>query len=315
MTSEEEVAKLRVKVDGLSERMASTQTKLAVAQWFGAAIGAILLGTIIYGQIAVNQASDAASEASDLATSAEGRALAAEVVSDDALATANNATRIAFGAGRVSDIALGNATRALEDSIQASAGAASVQLQISGIDRQLTSIQERAGLVATDLINLSETEGIALDAVLTAAAPYLEEQAAQFVQTGFGLTAGMIMAFDLVTGCPEGWQTYEIGAGRFILGAGQGDGLTERQYGAVEGEERVLLTVDTMPTHSHDYGGQRAQYWIRDMDEEQSAGPAEGGGHFQPVYRVSPQGGDQPHNNMPPYIALHFCEYVGVGAD
>jgi microcystin-dependent protein len=40
--------------------------------------------------------------------------------------------------------------------------------------------------------------------------------------------------------------------GRFVLGSGQGSGLTNRNVGNTGGEETVALTEAQMPSHSHD---------------------------------------------------------------
>jgi len=130
-----------------------------------------------------------------------------------------------------------------------------------------------------------------------------------------------ILLIDTDQGCPTdlGWTTHEASMGRFVVGAGQGGGLTNRPFGEQGGEESVQLTPETMPAHNHpirvsatepqdDFlagGGQPVAAGInRDFSSED----------FDRQYSgvLGVTGGDQPHNNMPPYIALHFCEYVGV---
>ena len=96
--------------------------------------------------------------------------------------------------------------------------------------------------------------------------------------------------------------------GRFILGSGEGDGLTQRDIHTNGGEETHKLTVAEMPSHNHKqhivkgndinwnsrYGG---PYSLGTDDKE-----AEG---YYGSYTES-KGGDDPHNNMPPYYVLTY---------
>jgi len=73
------------------------------------------------------------------------------------------------------------------------------------------------------------------------------------------LPKGVIVAWS-GTNVPQGWQlcdgtngTPDL-RGRFILGAGQGPGLTGRNMGESGGEETHLLTVQEMPPHNHTFG-------------------------------------------------------------
>ncbi len=84
--------------------------------------------------------------------------------------------------------------------------------------------------------------------------------------------------------------------GRAPIGAGQGDGLTDRVIGAVDGQETHQLTVDEMPSHTH---GVAAVNTI-----------SGGGGAPRPMANGAIQstatGGDQPHNNMQPYLVVNY---------
>ena len=105
--------------------------------------------------------------------------------------------------------------------------------------------------------------------------------------------------------CPTGWSPFEEAAGRVILGAGAGKGLTPRYLMQKGGEEKHKLTIAEMPKHKHTWTGVRADK----MDDRGF------GGSERNVHRASgtvndisqEQGGDQPHENMPPFIALRFC--------
>lgn len=89
--------------------------------------------------------------------------------------------------------------------------------------------------------------------------------------------------------------------GRTPIGAGQGDGLTDRVIGAVDGEESHQLTIDEMASHSHSYGA------VHQSDYGMSTfGPKGVNPTSQEWYAVSETGGDQPHNNMQPYLVVNY---------
>ena len=116
--------------------------------------------------------------------------------------------------------------------------------------------------------------------------------------------AGAVVAFDLDR-CPDGWVIHDDAAGRFVIGTG---GVPQLGRGDIGGRARVVLTINEMPAHSHQNPvlsttGDSASYRLRE-----GGGPATfGGEHARPTQVV---GGDQPHENMPPYVALRFCTKV-----
>ena len=142
-----------------------------------------------------------------------------------------------------------------------------------------------------------------------------------------GLTpSGAVMAFDLKEGCPPGWLPYPQAWGRFVIGAvatkddiatmpakfskdARGVDLTPRPFGDQGGEELHLLKPEEMPKHSHVY-----------VSSEPGA-HKKSNGVPNPVFAfgsdagLSPHetattevGGNDAHNNMPPFIALYFCK-------
>jgi len=115
---------------------------------------------------------------------------------------------------------------------------------------------------------------------------------------------GIIMWSGSLASIPTGWALCDGQSGRpdlrsrFIVGAGQGTGLTNYAVAATGGVESVTLTIAQMPSHSHGGVPQRAS----------TQTGASGG--FPPVnfnnINTGSAGEDQPHENRPPYYALAF---------
>ena len=99
--------------------------------------------------------------------------------------------------------------------------------------------------------------------------------------------------------------------------AGQGPGLSLRDLGETGGEQTVTLLQTEMPAHSHTLSATASG---GDTNSPVGHAPAESrvGRQTQPQYSatgngspmsaeaLSISGGNLPHNNMPPYLALTF---------
>jgi microcystin-dependent protein len=102
------------------------------------------------------------------------------------------------------------------------------------------------------------------------------------------------------------------------LQAGQGPGLSLRNLGETGGEESVTLLEGQMPAHTH-----AVQCYNGPGDLDTPANNAWGVAHtgktpincYAPAatnnvpmspFGFSATGGNLPHNNMPPYLALNF---------
>jgi microcystin-dependent protein len=112
--------------------------------------------------------------------------------------------------------------------------------------------------------------------------------------------------------------------GNIPVDQGQGPGLTDRVLGEVGGVTNVTLLTTEMPAHAHFLNG--------DTTAASSTSPANNlnaqlpGGRFPDKGYVTtapnasmlagnllPTGGNQPHNNMMPYLALNFIiAMVGI---
>lgn len=97
--------------------------------------------------------------------------------------------------------------------------------------------------------------------------------------------------------------------------AGQGPGLSLRDLGETGGEQTVTLLQTEMPAHSHTAqaaggGGQPGpgnNAWASGLKTGPSLYSATGANNVQMnPFGTSISGGNQPHNNMPPFLGLTF---------
>ncbi|MDQ3013068.1 MAG: tail fiber protein [Acidobacteriota bacterium] len=106
--------------------------------------------------------------------------------------------------------------------------------------------------------------------------------------------------------------------GRAPMHPGQGPGLSLHDLGETGGSETVTLLESEIPSHSH-----AVRVSSVGADEEGLKTPAANSTGVEvntlPIYippqstvsmsaqALAPAGGDQPHNNLQPYLTFYFC--------
>ena len=97
---------------------------------------------------------------------------------------------------------------------------------------------------------------------------------------------------------------------------GQGPGLSERFLGEQGGSDTVTLLESEMPVHTHALAASAASAVSRSPSAELFANESGGVNSYAPLTpptallaaaACGPAGGDQPHNNMAPYLVVNFC--------
>ena len=97
---------------------------------------------------------------------------------------------------------------------------------------------------------------------------------------------------------------------------GQGPGLSLHDLGETGGSETVSLLASEIPSHSHNLMATSSSATKSDPTNNSIARVSGATPYLPPAgaalatmsdSAVAPAGGDQPHNNMQPYLTLNFC--------
>ena len=105
--------------------------------------------------------------------------------------------------------------------------------------------------------------------------------------------------------------------GRSAMHPGQGPGLSLYDLGETGGSETVTLLESEMPAHSHSLGGTFESGTQGTLAGDVILAASVGGNLYQSntsanltqmsLAALAPAGGDQPHNNLQPYLTFYFC--------
>jgi len=148
-----------------------------------------------------------------------------------------------------------------------------------------------------------------------------------FAPVGWAMCNGQLMAISQNTALfsllgtqfgGDGKSTFGLPnlQGAIPLDAGAGAGLNNRIVGETGGSATVILSLDQIPAHSHSVQCAAAGDALSPANavfagESRGNPPAYGALPGPPAIlrntAVAMTGGGQPHDNMPPYVALNFC--------
>lgn len=104
--------------------------------------------------------------------------------------------------------------------------------------------------------------------------------------------------------------------GRAPMHPGQGLGLSLHDLGETGGSETVSLLESEIPSHSHGANGAVNPALVRSPSPSVAVARSRGTSAYTNTVTnlvtmapeaLAPAGGDQPHNNMQPYLTFYFC--------
>lgn len=104
---------------------------------------------------------------------------------------------------------------------------------------------------------------------------------------------------------------------RVPIGVGQGPGLSERRPGETGGSATVTLLTSEMPSHTHPVRASSQAGDLRAPGTGRTLAAPGNGLLYAPRSAAAPVaahpeaaqpvGGDQPHNNLMPYLSVNYC--------
>lgn len=103
--------------------------------------------------------------------------------------------------------------------------------------------------------------------------------------------------------------------GRAPMHPGQGPGLSLHDLGETGGSETVTLLESEIPSHAHGLRAYRSDPADRFQPTGAVLARASNGNAYNTAANLvsmapeslAPAGGDQPHNNLQPYLTFYFC--------
>lgn len=104
--------------------------------------------------------------------------------------------------------------------------------------------------------------------------------------------------------------------GRAPMQPGQGPGLSLHDLGETGGSDTVTLLESEIPSHSHTLRAVNDDADLQVPNASASLAKSVNANMYNPsatglqtlaFQTLAPAGGDQPHNNMQPYLTFYFC--------
>lgn len=103
--------------------------------------------------------------------------------------------------------------------------------------------------------------------------------------------------------------TWEQIKGRFLVGCGSNGVDLSTEAGDVGGEANHTLTINEMPSHEHDiiYGANNKYVQLNTgSDQYKLTWTTDGEARYGAELKAKAVGGNQPHNNLPPYLSVYM---------
>ena len=97
--------------------------------------------------------------------------------------------------------------------------------------------------------------------------------------------------------------TWEEIQGKFLLGRS-----SSHAAGSSGGAENVTLAISQIPSHTHGFDGSRN--FIRYVDSGGNMGASSGSSLFGQGLNLKNTGGNESHNNMPPFLAIYIWKRI-----
>jgi microcystin-dependent protein len=104
--------------------------------------------------------------------------------------------------------------------------------------------------------------------------------------------------------------------GNAVMHPGQGPGLSLHDLGETGGSDTVTLLESEIPAHAHTLRAVTDPGDLKIPTPTRSIARSQGSNAYKTTTQnitqfndqaLAPAGGDQPHNNMQPYLTLNFC--------
>lgn len=173
---------------------------------------------------------------------------------------------------------------------------AATNAKLEELEARLQALQERAYEPSAGTLALSAAETAPDGWLFCDGSPLIRDDYPE-----------LFAAIGETYGAGDGVNTFVLPdcRGRTLIGAGQGNGLSDRQRGDVVGAEEHTLTIPEMPSHTHAEHPGTGTLWFQVFERGPGTWPNERSGNTL-GQSTGATGGNQPHNIMQPSLTVQF---------
>lgn len=165
--------------------------------------------------------------------------------------------------------------------------------------------------LTTEVDQLVATEKTALQGLITALGRQIRTEISTSLQARYHIGKIIIETENINPATYLGFGTWELwGQGKVPVGVDTED----EDFNTVEktgGEREHTLTIDEMPSHSHNV---QNNFWVQRAGygnvNTSSVGDAANKANIAGSGNIATSGGGQPHNNLQPYITCYMWKRV-----